>query len=355
MASAGLVAFTSLGFLYTIELGAAHNVRDERTPGAQSRIAPVASAPQSGEAEVAAHEWSDVLRLVRIGKWCVLAMGAMGTVVSIGCAYYLARMVGGSLRKVAEELEAGSAKLLEVADHVANLSHSLAEGAGNQAASLEEASAAIEQMASKTRTNAGNARRANDLARETHQFAERGSSDMNAMDRAMSAIKVSGDETAKIVRTIDEIAFQTNLLALNAAVEAARAGESGKGFAVVAEEVRRLAQRSAVAARETASRIEESLLRTREGVTLSQRVAQNLGEIGTKARQVDELVAEVASASNDQSQGIHQINQGVSEVDRVTQSNAASAEHSSESADKLHAQADAMRVSIRQLLQLIGS
>src|SRR6185436_17915358 len=142
------------------------------------------------------------------------------------------------------------------------------------------------------------------LAGETRSAAESGNDDMTAMREAMDAIKTSSRDIAKIIKTIDEIAFQTNLLALNAAVEAARAGESGAGFAVVAEEVRNLAQRSAQAARETTAKIEDSIKKSERGVVLNGKVASGLREIATKARQVDDLVAEIATASTEQNQGI---------------------------------------------------
>jgi methyl-accepting chemotaxis protein len=177
---------------------------------------------------------------------------------------------------------------------------------------------------------------------------------MQTMNAAMEAIKVSSDDIAKIIKTIDEIAFQTNILALNAAVEAARAGEAGMGFAVVADEVRNLAQRSASAAKETAGKIEGAITKTAQGVGISKQVAETLIEIATKARQVDELVAEVAGASREQTQGITQINTAVGQMDKVTQSNAANAEESAAAAEELNAQATTMKESVAELMRLVG-
>ena len=163
------------------------------------------------------------------------------------------------------------------------------------------------------------------------------------MSQAIDDIKTSSDETAKIIKTIDEIAFQTNLLALNAAVEAARAGEAGKGFAVVAEEVRNLAQRSAEAARNTADMIEGSVKNADNGVQISQEVGQSLQEIAEGNRKVNDLVAEIAAASAEQAQGIEQINTAVGQMDQVTQSNTASAEESSSAAEELASQAQELK------------
>jgi methyl-accepting chemotaxis protein len=210
-------------------------------------------------------------------------------------------------------------------------------------------------MASMTKRNAENAQKANDLAREARAAADKGAEDMKSMNQAMEEIKVSSDDIAKIIKTIDEIAFQTNILALNAAVEAARAGEAGMGFAVVADEVRSLAQRSATAAKETAAKIEGAIIKTAQGVQISHKVAAALNDIVIKARQVDELASEVAGASREQTQGITQINAAVGQMDKVTQSNAVSAEQSAGAAQQLNAEAEMMKQAVGELLQLVGS
>ena len=169
----------------------------------------------------------------------------------------------------------------------------------------------------------------------------------------MDAIKGASDDISKIIKTIDEIAFQTNILALNAAVEAARAGEAGMGFAVVAEEVRNLAQRSAQSAKETAGKIEDSVKKSEHGVQICGKVAQSLSAIVGKARQVDTLVAEIAQASKEQTQGIEQVNTAVSQMDKVTQSNAGNAEETAAAAEELSAQSVVLQDSVATLLALV--
>jgi methyl-accepting chemotaxis protein len=177
---------------------------------------------------------------------------------------------------------------------------------------------------------------------------------MGEMVGAMAAIKASSDNIAKIIKTIDEIAFQTNILALNAAVEAARAGEAGAGFAVVANEVRALAQRAAQAAKETAEKIDDSIVKSSKGMEISAKVAEGLKEINSKTKQVNELVIEIATASKEQNQGLGQITTAVSQMDQVTQSNAGSAEETAAAAEELNAQATALLETVSELTKLVG-
>jgi methyl-accepting chemotaxis protein len=259
------------------------------------------------------------------------------------------------LRNISNIVADSSTQLASAVSQVSAGSQAVAEGAGQQAASLEETGASLEEMASMTRRNAENAHEANELVKRTRQVADQGAEDMKAMTSAMDAIKVSSNETSKIIKTIDEIAFQTNILALNAAVEAARAGEAGLGFSVVAEEVRNLAQRSAQAAKETTDKIQGSISRTAQGVEISEKVAHALNEITAKVRQIDQLVAAVANASAEQTEGISQINIAVGKMDEVTQASASSAEESASAAQELNSQAIAMRKIVEELLKLVGS
>lgn len=270
------------------------------------------------------------------------------------CGAWIVRSVSKSLKLVASGLSAGAEQTVTAANQVSASSQSLAEGASEQAASLEETSSSLEEMSSMTKRNAEHSRKASDLAKQARDTAEKGATDMQIMSAAMGAIKKSSDDTAAIIKSIDGIAFQTNILALNAAVEAARAGEAGMGFAVVAEEVRNLAQKSAEAAKSTSANIQEATNKIAQGVDISQRVGQALNEIVTQARQLDQLVAEVASASSEQTNGIAHINTAVSQMDKVTQSNASNAEESAAAAEELNAQARGMKECVIELLQLVN-
>jgi methyl-accepting chemotaxis protein len=295
-----------------------------------------------------------IVRMISFSKRTVAVVIALAFFLSLLIGWLTTRGISKVLNLVAADLSAGAEQTTGAAGEVSSASQTLAEGASEQAASLEEAGASLEELSSMTKRNSENAQKANELARQARTAADKGAVDMQTMSASMDAIKASSDDVAKIIKTIDEIAFQTNILALNAAVEAARAGEAGMGFAVVAEEVRNLAQRSAQAAKETAAKIEGAISRTGQGVEISRKVAEALNEIVTKARQVDELAAEVASASNEQTQGISQLNTAVSQMDKVTQSNAASAEESAAAAEQLNAQAYSMKESVGRLLDLVG-
>lgn len=276
-------------------------------------------------------------------------------VVFIALIYFAVKgLVTRPLGRIIERLEKGAEQLNSSSAEISSASQMLAEGAAEQAASLEETSASLEELSSMTQRNAENAGKVNDLARGARIAADKGVADMQTMTKAMQAIRDSSDDIAKIIKTIDEIAFQTNILALNAAVEAARAGEAGMGFAVVADEVRNLAGRSAQAAKETAAKIESAITKSVQGVEISSAVAQTLDEIVTKSRRVDELAAEVAQASHEQTGGIKQINVAVSQMDGVTQSNAGSAEQSAAASEELNAQAVALKQSVMDLLKLVG-
>ncbi|MDZ4829110.1 MAG: methyl-accepting chemotaxis protein [Phycisphaerae bacterium] len=242
------------------------------------------------------------------------------------------------LRVVVAEVTSGARQIDLGAGHISSASQSLAEGAGRQAASIQQISASLQEMSNATKRSAEHAKQANDLADTSRRSAVAGQDQVREMLDAMSQIRQSSDEIGKVIKLIDEIAFQTNLLALNAAVEAARAGEAGKGFAVVAEEVRHLAQRSAEAARGTATIIEQSSARAGRGSSLADRVAASLDQITASAGQVNGLLAEIAHSADEQARGIEQISFGVEELNAVTQSSAANSEELSATAQETAAQ-----------------
>lgn len=297
---------------------------------------------------------SRILAEAQRTTWFSILLGIVAVAILLAVVLWLANSIARPLGRLSDTLRQTAGEVEQASLQFRTSSQSLAEGASEQAASLEETSASLEEMASMIRRNAENAQRANALAKEARHAADTGGRDMQTMTAAMQDIKVSSDEIAKIIKAIDEIAFQTNILALNAAVEAARAGEAGMGFAVVADEVRALAQRSATAARETAAKIEAAITKTTQGVQISTRVAEGLGTIIEKIRQVDELVTAVAGASAEQSQGITQVNSAVTQMDKVTQRNAASAEESASAAQELNREAEVMKTAVAELLQLVG-
>jgi len=275
-------------------------------------------------------------------------------IVGIIMAVVITRSIVGPITKVIEGLTSGSEQVTSASGQVSSASQQLAEGASEQASSLEETSSALEEMASMTRQNADNANQANSAMKEAGKIVEGGVEAMTRMSQAIDKIKTSASETAKIIKTIDEIAFQTNLLALNAAVEAARAGEAGKGFAVVAEEVRNLARRSAEAAKTTADLIEGSQKNSDAGVAVAAEVAKSLSGIKESASKVGTLVAEIAAASKEQAQGIDQVNTAVAEMDKVVQSNAANAEESASASEELSSQAQELSSMVNDLTAIVG-
>ncbi|HTS16055.1 MAG TPA: methyl-accepting chemotaxis protein [Verrucomicrobiae bacterium] len=283
-----------------------------------------------------------------------LVLILIGSVLGIVVAIFTTLSITRPINRVIKGMTSGSEQVSSASTQVASASQSLAQGASEQASSLEETSSSLEEMSSMTRQNADNANQANVVAKESSENAETGVDSMKRMTEAIERIKNSASETAKIIKTIDEIAFQTNLLALNAAVEAARAGEAGKGFAVVAEEVRNLARRSAEAAKNTADLIEGAQKNAEAGVAVTAEVAKNLGGIKDSAGKVAALIAEIAAASKEQSQGIDQINTAVAEMDKVVQQNAANAEESSSAAEELSSQSQELNAMVADLVRIIG-
>jgi methyl-accepting chemotaxis protein len=282
-------------------------------------------------------------------------ISGLSVLIGISLGIVIIRSTNQALRSVADTLTDASNQVSSAAGQVSASSQTLAQGASEQAASIEETSASLEEISSMTKRNTEGAGNASSLAQDTNHATESGSRQMQEMVDAMNAIKASSDNIAKIIKTIDEIAFQTNILALNAAVEAARAGEAGAGFAVVAEEVRNLAQRAAAAAKETADKIVDSTEKSAHGLEVSAKVAESLRVITEKAQKVNSLVSEISTSSQEQLQGISQVNTAMTQMDNVTQKNAASAEETASAAEELNAQAATMRDSVNDLMKLVGT
>jgi methyl-accepting chemotaxis protein len=239
-------------------------------------------------------------------------------------------------------------QVASAADQIARSSEQLASGASQQASALQQTAASMQQIAAQTDANASNTRAAKDLADQAKATTDTGLGEIQHMVEAMAEIKTAAEQTAVIIRDINDIAFQTNLLALNAAVEAARAGEAGRGFAVVAEEVRNLAGRAKEAARNTEHLIKQSVNHVEKGQTISSSARANLDKIAELVGKVTGLVGEITLASGEQARGISQVNVAISEMDNVVQQTAAGSEESSSAALQLSSQA-------RQLAQQVAS
>ncbi|MCE5243250.1 MAG: methyl-accepting chemotaxis protein [Desulfobacteraceae bacterium] len=287
----------------------------------------------------------------------MLMFGFIGFALLVGMIYAAisARGIVGKLKSVITGVSDASTQVSAAADEIAAASQSMAEGSSEQASSIEETSASLEQMSSLTRQNAERAREAKVLMGEVQQIVEKVSTHMNDMAGAVTEITSSSEETGKIIRTIDEIAFQTNLLALNAAVEAARAGEAGAGFAVVADEVRSLAKRAAEASRNTAHLIETTIRNVKRGKELTTSTQDAFKENVTITVKVGQLVDEISEASNEQALGIEQVNHAISEMNSVTQKSASSAEESASAALEMSAQAEQMTHYVAELGSMVGT
>ena len=285
--------------------------------------------------------------------WTTLLFSAIAIVLFILVGVWFGRAISNPIVDSITVLKETSRSINDASQQFSATSQEMADGASQQASSLEETSASLEEMSSMTKRNAESAQQANKLAEEARKAAGDGNESMTRMNQSMNELETSTDETSKIIKAIDEIAFQTNLLALNAAVEAARAGEAGQGFAVVAEEVRRLALRTSDAAKETEEIIERSRQATDGGVNIAKEVAEYLEDIDQKTQKVNELVGEITAASMEQSQGLDQINRAMSHVDGVTQKNAAGAEENASAAANLRVEAEHLEDIVDNLTELV--
>ncbi|MGV8056854.1 MAG: methyl-accepting chemotaxis protein [Smithellaceae bacterium] len=273
--------------------------------------------------------------------------------ITIVGVFFLARSIALPIGRIANDLNDASGQVATASSQVASASQSLAEGSSEQASAIEETSASLEEMSSMTKQNADNAAQAKALMGKAGQIVGKVDEQMKKMVTAIQEVTRSSEETGKIIKTIDEIAFQTNLLALNAAVEAARAGEAGAGFAVVAEEVRNLAIRSAEAAKSTSGLIENTIVTVKNSRDLTQQTQEAFKENMEIAGKIGQLVDEIAAASQEQAQGIGQIGKAVVEMDKVVQQSAANAEESASASEEMNAQAEQMKDYVNKLVTII--
>jgi methyl-accepting chemotaxis protein len=317
------------------------------------QVATLATALSDAGAKAMDASVHSATRTTWIALGVVGAVAGLAVVLASVLAVGLLRGLGRSLTTVASDLDASSTQTLSASRQVSASSQSLAKDANDQAMNLQRVTMTLEDIQSQAERNAEKAGQAEQLANKARSNAHEGTEAMVQMAEAIVSIKEAADHTARIVKTIDEIAFQTNLLALNAAVEAARAGEAGRGFAVVAEEVRNLATRSATAAKDTSSLIENSQHRAGQGVSATERVKALLETIRTAVDETHTLIEGVSETSLDQRQAVLTISEAVNEMDRVTHSSAASAEETAASAEELSAQADSMRQIVSELHHIV--
>lgn len=328
MLSAALLAATSLGWLYHLDR-------------------------QLAVATLAGDGMQTMNGLIRRGYWLVFGVGAAGTLVSLACIWWVWSTLGRVLRTVGRTLQESSSRVLDSTSELSASNSNLAENATQAAALIVQTGQGIEHLAQGAVRNTASAGQVKRLAEEARLSAEAGAADMQELVRAMNAIESGEREVARVIHTIDEIAFQTNLLALNAAVEAARAGEAGLGFGVVASEVQALARRCAEAARETALRIEAAGANTRQGQETVGRATGRLNRIAACNRQLDTLAAEVAGASRRQDDEAARVRDACEHLRKLTQGNATTAENAAASTGALRREVHHLRQAVLALHGLV--
>jgi len=284
----------------------------------------------------------------------VLIFDLIGIVITFLLSFLIARSITGPLNRIIRSLAEGVHQVAGASVELSGASQQLSEGSSQQASSIEETSATLEETASMLQQSTATTKQASQLSDQAKESADKRGLEMQEMMDSMLEIKKSSDQIARIIKVIDTIAFQTNILALNAAIEAARAGEAGLGFAVVAEEVRNLAKKSAEAAKETTDIIEANIELSGRGTAVVDRVRDALNEITVQTNKVNQLMGEIAAASQEQVQATDQITLSMAMISSVTMQNAANAEESAAAAEELNAQADSMKKMVYELSELVN-
>lgn len=299
---------------------------------------------------------SEIFQKLEDAKRDMIIVSVLTALVSIFIlvlATMVIRAITKPINEAVDELKTTTETVMSAFQQLRSASHQMSAGTSQSAASLEETVASVEEISSMVNSNASSAKQAADLSKEGCQLAEKGESEIRALVSNMSELSKSSAKIEEIITIIDDIAFQINLLALNAAVEAARAGEQGKGFAVVAEAVRNLAQRSAVAAKDINTLIQENVEKIKFGSQAADASGEALTTIVNSVRNIATLVSEISSSSEEQAKGLAQITKAMNELDKTTQSSAASAEETSSSAESLSEQAGQLQGVVTKLTTIV--
>ena len=329
------------------------NGRIEYSYNDTEKVASFGSAAKKGWIVAATINKSELLSSVGKIKFISFLLGVAAIILVSVVLWLVTGNVFRVIKRVSNELNDASAQIASASTQVASASQSLAQGASEQASSIQMTSSSMEVFSSIARQNADNTGHANKLMEEAKQVVGHADNSMKMLTESMQEITGASEETSKIVKTIDEIAFQTNLLALNAAVEAARAGEAGAGFAVVAEEVRNLAMRAAEAAKNTSVLIDGTVRKIKDGSELGRKTNEDFMEVAKSSNKVADLIGEISAASVEQEQGIGQISNAVLEMEKVVQQNAANAEESASASEEMNAQANQMKMVVGELVSLV--
>ncbi len=286
--------------------------------------------------------------------WAMIGISVICVLAALIFLRFLARGIVKPFRNIIQTLNEIAGEVTSASDMLSSVSQNVSEGASEQAASVEETSSSLEEISSMISRNADNSDEADRLMQESARSMDGANVSLRELTASMDDMLKASQETFRIIKTIDEIAFQTNLLALNAAIEAARAGQAGAGFAVVADEVRNLALRSTDAAKNTAALIEKTVRQIESGATVVNRTNEAFADLARTRRKVEELIKGIAAASQEQARGTEQVTKAVIEMGQVTQRNAAGTEESASASEELNTQADQMKTAAEELMRLVG-